>query len=985
MHKPVILFIISIFSFITFGSFGQITMPSDIFTTHDGIPQIQVMDMMQDSKGYIWVATKRGLAKFDGTNWKVISETEKMQVNIIAENTKGEILIFPSQSGVAYFYKIVADKLIRSQAQLYNLTSWNTVCKNDTLFHLNLLESKIQFIDLKDMSLSSEKDIDITKYRLGKYSDLHGLILTEKKGKNLRAHIRESDRKFLFEQNVPTKLFPVRKVGDHIMIHKKDEQLELFSTNSFKKIATVKTKNQKLTLAEVYIADEFYYCDGDYNYRFNSKANRLEKLNLINTTRNIFLKDIDGNLWNSSEAGIQFFPKTNFVSYNNNALNDAWFFQPYKDHFVYGNFSSGLKKVKLNPIEIQELKSDVRNSIYFDPSLVGDKLYIPGSSYISIYENGKVENLDAANFNTPFLCSHHDQASGRIYFGGLKSILELDQNHKMVHYTDLDDSFSRYVISIEDFDDQHLILGTSTDLVLFNKESKKFSSLNDLFETSENTGGISIENDNRNNIWIGNNSGLWFLNTKDRKLQHIDPNYFNGYVISLMQIKQGLLAIGTNKELMYLDLDAFYAEGVLSVKTFNHKNGFKGEEVGQNGFVLQDSILWIPTATKLISTNINDFEFDNSFSSLEIVSINGQSYINPINRDSIYDLTYGVSDLEVNVNAIGFNLPTSSQFQYFLEGHDDFWSEWTTEPEARFRNLNSGDYTFKVKTRNGSKLGLEYPEKAVKIRVDIPFFKEPEFYKNAMAVSFFLLGLIGLLVAIIYIRSTAKRHLDNQFKLLQVQTLQLQLNPHFLFNVLGSIQSLILAKDYENADKYLVSFSKMIRRYLDYNVSAYKSLQSDRKDAIKISLEEELDIIKIYLEFEKLQLGDKFEYTIDIDTNIDTNDVRIPPLIIQPLLENAIKHGVVPKQGSSVIEIAIKLEENGIRIQILDDGIGIARSTELQKSSIKEFKSQSLELINQRIQVLNSMGENLHLKIEDIENYGVKQTIFFGQKHNHQT
>lgn len=982
MNRPIILFFVSFCTVFTFGAYGQVTMPSDNFTTHDGIPQIQVTDMLQDSKGYLWVSTKRGVAKFDGTKWRAIPKTEKMQVNAIAENSKGEILLFPNQSGISYFYKIVGNNLERSQAQLYNLTAWNTVCKNDTLFHFNVLESKLQHIDLSTMILTGEIEIDISKYGMWKYSDEHGLILTEKRSDNTRAYIRERDRKLLLEQNIPKNSYPVRKVGDNIIYHEVDDHLELYNTNSFQKIATVKTKNQKFVDALVDIPEDFFFCDGEFNYRINPKNNQLEKLNMINTTRNIFLVDSDGNLWNSSEAGLQFFPTINFTSYDYNGLNDAWFFQPYKDHFIYGNYSGGIKKVNLDPLQIKQVKSGVRNSVYFDPSFVGDKLYIPGSSYISIYENGKLDYIDVRSINTPLLGSHYDQSSGKIYFGGLKSLLELNQDGSYVHHKDLKDIFSRYIISMEDFDEENLILGSSEDLTLFNKESKEFSSLNHLFTAKENAGGISMAKDNRGNIWVGNNSGLWFLNTVTQEMKHIGPELFKAYVISLMQIKDGLLAIGTNKELMYLNLDTYYDKDELIVKSFNHKNGFKGEEVGQNGFALQDSILWIPTATKLICTNVNNFEFDKPFSNLEITSINGQPYIKNSNQDSIYNLTYGVSDLEVEVNVIGFNLPTLSEFQYILEGYNNNWSEWTTDEKISMRNLASGDYTLKVRAKNGSKLGTEYPEQLIKLRIDMPFYMEPDFYKNAMAISLFLLGLIGLLMIVIYQRTTSKRDLDNQFKLLQVQTLQLQLNPHFLFNVLGTIQSLILAKDYENANKYLVSFSKMIRRYLDYNVSAYKSLQSDKKDAIKISLEEELDIIKIYLEFEKLQLEEKFKYNIEIDPNIDTNDFKIPPLIIQPLLENAIKHGVVPKQGSSSIEIKIDQEDDGVKITILDDGIGIARSSELQKSSIKEFKSQSLELINQRIQVLNTMGENLSLNIEEIIDYGVEQTIFFGQTQN---
>lgn len=963
-------------------AFAQTTMPSHRFTTHDGIPQIQIIDMMQDSKGYIWVGTKRGVARFNGTEWKSFPESEKYEIYAIIENSIGEIIILPKQRGIAHFYKIVGESLVKSEGQLYDLTSGNTTFKNDTLFHQNILKSKLQYFDLVSMKLFGEKDIDITKYRMTKYSDKHGLILIEKKDPQLYNYLRESDKKLLFSRKPVKNFFHIRMVGDHILDHQAENFVELYSNNTFEKIAEVKTKSKKLVDANIFQPDKFFYCDGESNYRVSSISGELEKLNLINTTRNIFLKDLDNNLWNSSEAGVQFFPKISFVDYDVNALNDAWFFQPYADHYVYGNFSGGLKKVKLDPLQITRIQSPKQNSIYFDPSLVGSKLYIPGSAYVSIYEDGNLELVDIRSTNTPLLCSYYDQSSKKIFFGGLKSLIELDQDKSFITHRDQEDIFSRYILAIEEYDDQHLILGTSSDLISFNKETKKFTSLNNLFDLDENVGAVSIIKDKKGNIWIGNTKGLWFLNVKTNSLELIGEELIDGFIISLAQIKSNLLAIGTSKEFMVLDLDLFYKNNQTQIKTYNHKNGFKGEEIGQNGFSLQDSILWIPTATKLISTNVNNLEFEESFSNIEISAINGRYFINSDLVDGIYNLTYGVSDLEVQFNAVGFNLPSVSKFQYKLEGYDSAWSEWTSQTKAIYRNLNSGEYTFKVRAKNGSMIGSEYPEKNVRLLLDMAFYKEPNFYKNAMLFSFFLLSFIGLLLYIIYTRVMEKREMDRQFKLLQVQTLQLQLNPHFLFNVLGTIQSLILVKDYENANKYLVSFSKMIRRYLDYNVSAYKSLQSKSRDAIKISLHEELDIVKIYLEFEKLQLEEKFSYSITIDENIDPNEISIPPLIIQPLLENAIKHGIVPKQGRSKIEILIKKLDVGLKITILDDGIGIARSAEIQKESIKEFKSQSLELINQRIKLLGTMGENISLEINNLAGEGVEQIIFFKEYEN---
>ncbi len=959
---------------------GQVIQPSHTYTSHDGIPQIQILDIMQDQKGYIWVGTKRGVAKFDGKDWETFAEANKKGIHTIIENSNNEIILLPNQNGPSSFFKVDGNNLIPSKALLYGSAEYNTTYKNDTLFHLNVLESKLQRFDLVSMELIEEKEIDISKYILNNYSEQYGLVLLERTKGLERRYVSADNFELIIQTQARPNFLNVRGVGDHIICDDKNNRIDLYSLNSLEKIAEVYIEKGIVSDVKSYKPKLFFFSDGRFNYRISTNTGRLEKLNLINTTRNIFLEDRDGNLWNSSEGGVQFFPKTNFINYNHNGLNDAWFFHPYKDYYVYGNFSGGLKKVELDPLEITNIPVDKINRIYYDPTLVEDRLYIPGSSYISIFKDGFLEHIDIRRMGTQLLCSHYEPYSKQLFFGGLNSLVVLDQDNQLFKKVDNQNVLTKYILSIEQFGPQKLLVGTGSELAIFDIEKEEFKSLNGLFEDPNMAGAISLERDDQGNFWIGNNSGLWHFDVTKMNIKEVGAELIDDYVISLKHLKK-TLAIGTNKELMYLDLESFYQEKEIKIKTFNYNNGFKGEEVGQNGFAIQDSILWIPTATSLISTNINNFDFDSSFTSLEIETVNNQYIDQSFENNEIYDLSYGVSDITIGYNAVGFNLPTQNQFQYKLEGHMDEWSNWTTKEEANFNQLASGEYKFIVKAKTGSSSVYGYPQASINLRVDRPFYKEPNFYKNAFALTMVLIGLIGLLVYLNYNRFLEKKEMDKQFKLLQVQTLQMLLNPHFLFNVLGSIQSLILAKDFENANKYLVSFSKMIRRYLDYNVSAFKSLQSDKKNAIKISLQEELDIIKIYLDFETLQLNNKFEYNIVIDKHIDKNEVKIPPLIIQPLLENAIKHGVVPKEGNSKINIYINEIGSFVKIEILDDGIGLARSAELQKESKKEFKSQSLELINQRVQVLNSMGEKITLSIEE-KSEGVEQIITIKQTEN---
>ena len=960
---------------------GQTIEPALVFTTKSGLPQIQTTAMMQDSRGYIWAGTKRGLANYNGSKWTI--EAKDIHVAMLSEISNGNLIAIVNRGGLASYLIYDGVKMNSSAPKLFDPNKFNCRINKDTLYHLNILDGKMYQYDLRKEKLIGEKVIDISKYSISGYSQKYGLILKQRIDGNLTNLLRLEDFSVI-KQTKTRNTYPIpEKVNTEYFTNYEDGYTEYYDLNDFKLIGKIKYEDGEIGDIQFSTDENFFFSDQEKNYKYDRETNKVEVYKQINSTRNIFLEDEDGNLWNSSESGIQLFPKINFVDYTQRELSDAWFFYPYRGAYIYGNYSGGLKRVQVDPYRVERLASEKINRIYFNPSMMKGNLYIPGSTHISVMEGEKLRNIDIRKFSTPLLSSFYDEQTKSIYFGGLKSLLMLNHQESLTFYQDTKEIFARYVLAIDRFDDQHLIFGTSTDLCLFNTVTQNFSSLSDMFPTEKDPGAITIEKDDRGNFWIGNKRGLWFYNVDNETIVGISNSIIEENVMSVLQVKENLLAIGTSKNLKYLDLDEFYESGELLIKAFNFMNGFHGEEVAQNGMIMQDSILWVPSATNLISTNVNKVKFSPSFSNVIIRSINENVLNFTHENDEIFDMTYGTKDLEIEYEAIGINQPSTNTFQYKLIGYEDEWTPWTSDTKANYRDLASGEYEFVVRTRANSDLGTVLPKKKMKLRLEMPFYDEPDFISNAFSLALFMLMIIGALIYTIYQRRLAKVELDKRFKLLQVQTLQLQLNPHFLFNVLGTIQSLILEKDIDNANKYLVSFSKMIRRYLDYNVSAYKSLEANSTDTIKISLHEELDILKIYLEFEKLQLGDKFDYEINIEDDLDASEIQIPPLIIQPLIENCIKHGVVPKKGKSFIQLNVSLKGSGILIYIKDDGIGISRSLELQKSSMKQFKSLSLRLINERIDVLNSMGESISLEINDLPNEGgVEQVIFIDQIQN---
>jgi len=182
---------------------------------------------------------------------------------------------------------------------------------------------------------------------------------------------------------------------------------------------------------------------------------------------------------------------------------------------------------------------------------------------------------------------------------------------------------------------------------------------------------------------------------------------------------------------------------------------------------------------------------------------------------------------------------------------------------------------------------------------------------------------------------------------LEMQVLRVQMNPHFIFNSLNSISRFILHNNKSDADEYLTKFSRLVRMILQ---NSQNSL---------ITLENELDSLRLYLELEMLRFNNRFSYVISLDKSIDISVLKIPPLIIQPFVENAVWHGLMPKASSGQVEIDISAEKDYLSIKITDDGVGRNKSRAQQQSQTATHRSLGINITSQRIRMVHSAGTNI--------------------------
>jgi tetratricopeptide (TPR) repeat protein len=226
-----------------------------------------------------------------------------------------------------------------------------------------------------------------------------------------------------------------------------------------------------------------------------------------------------------------------------------------------------------------------------------------------------------------------------------------------------------------------------------------------------------------------------------------------------------------------------------------------------------------------------------------------------------------------------------------------------------------------------------------------------------------LFGISGLLVLIIFIGFLLLRQKsirsDQEKISLQQKLFRSQLKPHFLYNSLTSIQKFIVTEDPDKASVYLSNFSRLVRNILESSIDEY------------VTLEKEINTIEYYLSLQKTRFDEKFDYSVETDQNLDTENIEIPAMLAQPFIENAIEHGIRHKKGKGIVAVRIKRMNDYLMLEIEDDGVGRLKAQEMLAGKNSDHRSVATALTRERIKLLNKKRkEKISLEIIDLQDKG---------------
>jgi len=289
-------------------------------------------------------------------------------------------------------------------------------------------------------------------------------------------------------------------------------------------------------------------------------------------------------------------------------------------------------------------------------------------------------------------------------------------------------------------------------------------------------------------------------------------------------------------------------------------------------------------------------------------------------------------------------------YMYQMEGIDVKWQSTPyLDNTIDYKSLPPGNYTFKAKAVFR---GEESDVILVPFNIANPYYKEGWFYILLFVVS---TGIVALLFRFQLKRQKKKAAQLNELNASKLTAIQSQMNPHFIFNALNSIQDLVLKGDVDNSYIYITKFANLVRRTLNYS------------DKDFIDFDSEIKLIELYLTLEKLRFKKEFNYKI-ITNGID--DLLVPPMLVQPFIENALVHGLLHKEGKKEIEIEFRLEEELVCL-ITDNGIGRTKALEIKERQRSDHESFSVNAIKKRFEILEEhFGGSLGFEYEDLESNG---------------
>ena len=948
------------------------------FTVDDGLPSSLIYSINQDRKGYIWIATDMGLSRFDGYVFRNFTVKDGLPHNDIFgtyEDSKGRLWIKTFGPDFYYFFddKIhrVRNKFEKQEGFLtkkikedsdgilwinpdlegkpmffYKYNNENlldTIGLPETI-KLPLVEPKVKtdFL-LVNPGIYIFKNERIYKYRVVKFDKK--FVLENIRNAKLRFDFHTLDTSmYLYENLLITctkegiykeKSSTVNKKGNYFkseklmqfatsnkdMLHNSDRSQNLFSDFKF----PLKSDLQNT------------FVDNQKNVWIATKSNGLYMLTTKGNAASTYIKDFGKyNVKIFHEIGNEIWAvdkDDNFYKLANGAIQP--FPDPLKSKLAHLEDISHLYSgSSINELYILDYFGLIQrlnlSELDFEETCVTKIAYRnDGSKIVNTYQSNtgfSIKSISNYPSDTIFSATRLGMVKG--WHDGQCLILEQQTKERC------------YAIEVIH---ENIWIGQPNGLFLFrngeliNLDSWKEE--NDILSKSIK----DITSDSKGKLWIGTD-GYGLYTVQDGVIRIIPE--LNHKIIKNIYVDANDNAWVSTNHGLYEIFDGVKA------KQYNTAHGLASNEV--NLAIVKENFVYVSTNSGLTVLDLEKTKVDHEIAApfyVTALKIRGRDQVLSNLKSQYFDLSYDQNDLSLSFTCLSYESNKNIIYEYKMEGIDSVW-QTTNIPKLSYPVLPPGHtYTLALKAKDiNNNYALDQFELIFNIRQ--PWWEH--WYLKVLL----LLALAALLLYSFYRfrkKEIEKTATNKKFAELRLQALQAQLNPHFIFNALQAIQDFVANRDERAANKYMANFSKLMRLFLNATKEKY------------IYLEEELELLKLYIELEQLRFEPTFDYQIIYPESSNLNMFEIPSMLLQPFVENAINHGLKYKKGKGFLSIKIEQNKDQLFIEITDDGVGREKAMEIKQKALNSYKSRGMEIIEDRVRTIE-LVDNLVIKIivEDV-------------------
>lgn len=987
------------------------------FTEKDGLSDNHVQCVLRDRQGWLWVGTTRGLNRFDGQKFKQFlpdaAHPERTVsnecINSIAEDSEGFVWI-ATRNGLNRFdprterFSVWRNTGLDDGSLPNSLVYWVQAekngglwvcCDNRDLCFLDTRTGRFQTFEWKKMAgealpEAAAKDYK-TIYGLSEKSAddiwLHtnlGLFSFDKRTSHFQFHLKFQPGRL--PAAAPTDCPDRQYLGSWANgVLRRDA-----CTGRFSQLDLPISEKEKVGLQNVGLV----FPMGENYWVISAKGlflldPRRDVLHAVKPARDncfsaptgsisAFFKEEDGTVWLAGEAGLwQFDPRLQGFQYH--ALDpelEGSFYNTYCR--IFDSATDGRRYVLNyfgNELSVFEHEKRLRKwSLPGRAALLFEtrdgRLWVGGGGRIFHLDrkNGELVELPLPQKRFVGEPSHifqdmAEDAAGNLWFASnnVGVLIFSPHTNEWRKPSAADGFIGKGISSLQADTARQVVWVGSDEYGLFRFEEK--TGAWQLFRHDERQPKNSLSAymvrglclDGAGNLWAATDpGGLCRFDGKRFLTLGTEAGLPSNQVCSVVRDRAGNIWAGTTRGLAWVDfrtlrvrsfdrhsgMENDYLDLPLSISPTTGE-GFAGSKFGYMSFQ-PDRLLHEKPAEKILITAFRIFD-KNVADSLGIKQLQNMQ------------LSWRENFFSVDFASTDFSRPEKNEFSHRLLGFDADWNFTGRQSSAAWTNVPPGDYVLEI--RSGREGRWNEPGIRLNIHISPPFWATLGFrLLAAAALVGAIWGLYRWRIGQIRKEEALKTTFNQRLARTEMAALRAQMNPHFVFNCLSSINRFILVNQPDEASVYLTKFSRLIRLILDNSRSE------------TVPLDKELEALQLYVEMEQMRFSNRFEYRLTVARDVRTDHLEVPPLLIQPFVENAIWHGLMHKKTPGMLQVRVFYEGKKCCIEVEDDGIGRRRAIELKSRSATVNKSLGMKMTAERLEVINQLyGTNAVVTTEDLQ------------------